>query len=258
MRTNRKFSTCMFVKIFFFMGLVCLWSTISLYGQMVKVPSEKISAVNKHFGIQLGANYFRKAERIGYKIYKNNQDTEGKFVFDNDGYSYQLGIVYFFNDYLSILAQYRAPRKSSYHYPATWTPFVYGVNTYWTKTEASSWIATCRFHFKKVLFIKPYAGLGIDYYKIKAYNRAGHIDPNTGEILYIFPENNYEYLGCKNIIGFLLPLGITVSLSEKAMLDFSGNYTFIKLKNWGEKYDRADNQNMSGFYLNLNLVFLIW
>lgn len=220
--------------------------------------SNTVFAQNKHLGFQLGTNYFRKTERIGFKVYNNNQNTEGKYCFDNDGFSYQLGIIYYLNECFSVMIKYRTPRKCSYHYPATLTPFVYGPNTYWTKTEASSWIAASCFHFKKLLFSKPFAGLGIDYYKIKAYNRTGHIHPETGKILYIFPDSNYDYLGKNNSIGFLLMIGTSVSLSEKVILDFGGNYSFTKIKNWCREYDRANNQNMSGFYLNMNLMLLIW
>jgi len=207
-----------------------------------------VTAKSNHFGIEFGGNCFRKTERVGFK--------GGKYCLDNDGFSYQLGVVYYLNERFSVTFKYRTPRKCEYHYPSTPTPFVYGPNTYWTRTEASSWITSFRVHFKDFLFFKPYVGFGIDFFKVKAGIRDGHIHPETGEILYIYPEDGYRYIGSKNVIGLMIPVGVTVPILERVLIDFGLNYTFMKIKDWGTKDDRADNQNLSGFYIYLNLAIL--
>jgi len=215
-----------------------------------------VTAKSNHFGIEFGGNYFRKTDRVGFKVYKGDRYLPGKYCLDNDGFSYQMGVVYYLNERFSVTFKYRTPRKCEYHYPSTPTPFVYGPNTYWTRTEASSWITSFRVHFKDFLFFKPYVGFGIDFFKVKAGIRDGHIHPETGEILYIYPEDGYRYIGSKNVIGLMIPVGVTVPILERVLIDFGLNYTFMKIKDWGTKDDRADNQNLSGFYIYLNLVIL--
>jgi len=216
-----------------------------------------VTARSNHFGIEFGGNYFRKTDRVGFKVYKGDRYLPGKYCLDNDGFSYQLGVVYYLNERFSIMFKYRTPRKCEYHYPSAPTPDVWGPNTYWTRTEASSWIASFRVHFEDFLFFKPYVGFGIDFFKVKAGIREGHIR-QTGEILYIYPEDGYRYIGSKNVIGLMIPLGVTVPILERVLIDFGLNYTFMKIKDWGTKDDRADNQNLSGFYIYFDLVILVF
>lgn len=222
---------------------------------IILFSTQVLTAVDKHFGIFAGGNYFAKSERPGFKVYDNNPYGYGHFIIDDNGFSFHAGIIGYINDKFSIEAKYRFPRFTSYVYAATITPYVYGPNTYFTESMTTSWTAAIRFHLNKINIFEPYIGLGLDLFRVEAYHSVGFIHPVTYVISYIFPE---DYLGVKNILGVMIPFGTTISISKRFLIDVNMNYTIMRLPEWSEEFYLADDQNFGGFYINLNLVYKVW
>jgi len=235
------------MKVFFLVTLL-LW-----------ICSTDLIAKEKKFGIQFGINYFRKIQQIKYTpVDENNRNKGGKLLFDSNGHSFQFGIVYSITNYFSLVSEYRFPRKCSYSYPSVWTPWVWGPNTYWVKTESSSWRLGGRFRFHKLLFTRPYLGIGYELVRLRAWSRSGHIRGDTGEVLYISPDPGH-YHGF-NLNGFFISADIQSNIYNNLFVNFSCSYIFTKLNLKQKEFQiiRYANQNLSGFYIRLDLILMIF
>lgn len=215
----------------------------------------ELIANEKKLGIQIGTNYFIKTQKIEYTaVDKSNRDRGGKLLYDNNGHSFQIGITYSITNHFSLVSEYRFPRTCSYSYPSTWTPWVWGPNTYWVKTESSSLRLGGCFRFNKSHFIQPYLGTGYELFRLKAWSRSGHIRGDSGELLYI--DDDYYYRGLKFLNGLFLSAGIMNRIKNNLFISLSISYTFIKLEEW-KSYRDAD-QNLSGFYFHMSLIAFVF
>ena len=207
-----------------------------------------------YLGVFAGGNYFAKTERPGFKLYNNNPYGYGAYIVDDNGFSAHAGLRISIGERWSIEATYRFPRFSSYVYAATITPYVYGPNTYFTESMSTSWTLAAKFYLDKVNKFSPFLGFGLDLARVEAYHTVGFIHPETFIISYIYPE---DHLGVRHALGVFVPFGTDFSITDHFLLNASINYTLMQIPVWGDDFPMADDQNLSGFYFNVNLVYNI-
>ena len=212
-------------------------------------------ALNMDFDLQTSGNCFLKFQQPKYRPTENTND--GKQTIDNSGISFDVGITWNYLEKMSVRTKYRFKRKCSYSYPKSSTPFVFGPNTYWNKTESSSFTLEMLYRFDAIGIVIPYMGIGINLNHINNQSKDGHIHGGTGDTLYISDWWNY---GNKNLIGLILPIGVYLPITNNFMLDLNINYTLLGFKKWNKEEvedNTTDNQNLSGIYFNLGLCYKI-
>ena len=220
--------------------------------------TNNVLASEKNIGLLVGVNYFKKNQIIKYTpIDINNSDKGGKLLYDNSGLSFNIGIKYFITNHMGLFSEYRSSRKSSYSYPKTWTPWVWGTNTYWVKTNSSSIRLGLILKVFKLYSTYPSLITGYEYVKLEAWSREGHIRGDTGTILYTYPKYpNFYYHGVKFLNGYFLATSIQRKVYNNIYIDLAGSYTITYMKKW-KSYNDV-NQDLSGFYISLNLLLLVY
>ena len=255
------------IKYIRFIFLIILFTFITLKSALSQY---------KLFGIQIDGNYSHKKEKVQYTPLSGQKPPPSKLLLDNNGYSSKIGIVLFFNKYLSFLIQYRSPRNCEYSYNIFENNALAPRNTFFVKTYASSYNASFRIHFKRFFIFRPFIGFGIEHLKLGGYYCTAYKDINTGEITKYrqpythkevrgSPESAYFYIGEKKLLGYFIPLGISIEISNNFLFFFGGNYTFIELEGWqGDMKDRRwtitsdliDTQDLSSRYVNFGIMVM--
>jgi len=234
--------------------------SLLLFFSLIPLLNNTSLAAKNKLGIYAGFNYFDKIQKPKYIPVTDETGSAGKDIFDNDGNSFQIGIMYIFRSRFGFNMQYQTKRKCEFHYPCSDTPFVYGPNTNWTRSIVSNWSVGFNIYFWKIQKLKLYTGIDINYSKIEGYTRTGHIHPTTHKLLYIFPIDGYYYWGSMKITNPSISLGIQTDIFKRFSMNLMVKYYSGKIDEWkgGDSPNiYVNNQRLSGIYYLMNFIFLI-
>ncbi len=151
-------------------------------------------------------------------------------------------------------------RTCEFDYPKTFTPYVYGPNTYWIKSHSSSWNFGVSADFVKFHKFSLNAGVGISHTKIEGFFRDGFVHPTSHKLIYISPEEGYSSCGSKKIYHPLFTLGVDYNIFKKFTIGTAVKYSSGEIKQWkwgGDYNKHLFDQQLYGMYYMVNLVYWI-
>ena len=261
----RSYTPQYYIKFVLFITLLSLSHTV------------QATAQNKNFGLQFGINYFNKTQKNEYTPISYLYPPTSKILFDNNGFSFRFGGLLLLSKYVSISSIYNSPRVKEYSYSFFEDKNApYHPSAFFIKSRVTSFNTACYFHLRKFFIFTPFVGIGLVHLSLEGWFCHGNLDfktmkiaeyenPRTNKISNQSPKDVYYYLGNKKFLGFILPIGFTVKISESLMIHGGAYYTFKKLRKWrdesssywGYAYKRIRDQNLSGLNIILGVYFLM-
>lgn len=225
-----------------------------------------LTAADLKLGFFAGANDFRTAAqeyytpewRYHYLSPYYLENHLGHYYLDESGRTFQAGIQLLIGDHVGINMQYRTPREgNSYTFSTDFPGYPSETNLRHITVVKSHLSALCteaRYYVWPDRDLSLYTGIGVELAIMNVdIHEINNITYNYP--LLSIPDTYFTRLGTKLLGGLILPAGILINISDHLSIDLGLNYTFMRINQWDRVTDVSVEQDMSGLYLKVGVVY---